>query len=161
MATVEIPLTQGKVAVIDAEDLSLIQGYSWHACFHGHTWYAKAWEPGASPKRKVYMHRLIVGAREGTEVDHRDRNGLNNCRDNLRIVSRQQNCRNQKLKHGASAFKGVSFCRRDKRWVAQIRDAEGRKRNLGRYDTEQEAASAYDAAALRFHGSFAYANGEQ
>lgn len=159
MASVEIPLSQGKVALIDEEDLPLVAGYSWHV-YHksdSHLWYAVAWIPGCRPKRKIGLHNLIVGA---PRVDHRNGNGLDNRRENLRECTQRQNIRNTRKRASASRFKGVTFQRdratHAKPWLAQIKGE--RKQNLGRYATEEEAARAYDRAASTMFGEFAKLN---
>lgn len=94
--TIEIPLTKGKVALIDEDDLALVSGHSWyaHESLHKQTWYARAgfWIDGRV--RQVYMHRHLMGLTvwDGREVDHWDYDGLNNRRrSNLRIVTHAQN----------------------------------------------------------------------
>lgn len=156
--TVEIPIGRGLSAIIDKADLPLVEGYSWHSNAKSYTIYAMAWIPGAKPKRKIGMHTLITGA---ARVDHKDGNGLKNTRDNLRPCTQQQNMRNtRKRPSSGSRFKGVTF-QRDRAtyvrpWLAQIKC--GKKKNLGRYATEEEAARAYDRAALELFGEFARVN---
>ena len=162
MASVEIPLTQGKVAIVDEADLPLVAGYSWHV-YHkpgDDRWYATAWDttqPRAG-RKKLTMHALIAGR---AFVDHKDGDGLNNRRENLRLCTQQENLRNtRKRKSSASRFKGVTF-QKDRAtharpWLAQIKGE--RKQNLGRFATEEEAARAYDRAATAMFGEFAKLN---
>jgi Fe-S cluster assembly scaffold protein SufB len=156
METVEVALTQGKVAIIDAADWPLVAGYSWHV-YHkpgDDRWYATAWVPGAKPKRKITMHGLLVG-RPG--VDHKDGDGLNNTRSNLRPCTQRENMRNtRKRASSRSRFKGVTFRKDRQTWCAQIKHDV--KKNLGSYATEEEAARAYDAAAKMYFGEFAKLN---
>lgn len=164
MASVEIPLSQGKFAVVDEEDLPLVSGYSWHV-YHkpkDDRWYATAWDttqPRAG-RKKITMHALIAGR---TFVDHKDGDGLNNRRENLRLCTQQQNMRNTRKRASASRFKGVTFQKdratQAKPWLAQIKC--GKKKNLGRYATEMEAAHAYDRAAKELFGEFARLNFSQ
>lgn len=157
--TIEIPLTQGFVAIIDAADAPLVAGYSWHVYNRrrDHTQYATAWVPGSRPRRKVAMHTLLTGEKR---IDHKDGNGLNNTRDNMRPCTQQQNMRNTRKRKSGSQFKGVTFqmdrATQARPWLAQIKGE--RKRNLGRYATEVEAAKAYDAAAKELFGEFAKLN---
>ena len=107
------------------------------------------------------MHRLILGAPLGADVDHRDGDGLNNTRSNLRLASRSQNMANvTRTVHGASSkYKGITFIARLRLhpWKAQI-TVGGQHIDLGRWATEEEAARAYDAAAVKYFGEFARTN---
>lgn len=162
MASVEIPLTQGQVAIIDEADLELVGKYRWHARKTPTTYYAVGRIPGTSGN-KTAMHRLIMNAPSHAEVDHRDCNGLNNTRDNLRLCSRQGNARNMRRQStGRSRFKGVSLqsgrAKYRNRWTAQIGVSPGVKRFIGRFPTEHEAAEAYDHVARKLFGEFANLN---
>lgn len=153
----EIPLTQGKVALIDDEDYERIVRYSWQA----------SRLPGASQKyvaktqirgKTVFMHRLILDAKEGEEIDHISGGGLDNQKSNLRFCSRSQNMANQGKRLGTSSrFKGVSRDWGRNKWLASI-CFNYRAINLGRYDDEEEAARAYDHAASKYFGEFARLN---
>lgn len=160
MGTLRIPLGGGKYATIDAGDAPLVAGFRWRSrCIHG-TWYAVAYSPDLWKERRrrdVFMHRVIVGAAPGVTIDHRDGDGLNNTRGNLREASHGENMRNAKGRVGTSRFKGVSWCSRKGRWVAQIR-YDGKTRFLGYFADEDAAARAYDAAAAIGHGRFARLN---
>jgi hypothetical protein len=102
------------------------------------------------------MHRLILRVDANTQVDHRDGNGLNNTRGNLRPATHAQNQHNSRLrKDNQSGFKGVH--RQGNRWVARIR-VDGEQKHLGSFRTPEEAARAYDAAALRLRGEYARLN---
>ncbi len=161
MSTVEIPLSQGKVAIVDYADLPLIRGFTWYTRRRRHTCYAVASLPGDSSGVKVLMHRLILGLSDsGLLVDHRDGNGLNNARDNLRIATTLENCLNQAKAKGISKFKGVypvNRKRSHRRWCSRIK-ANGIRISLGLFRTEEEAAAAYDEAASRYFGPFAKLN---
>ena len=112
-----------------------------------------------------YMHRVILQRKLGRELipgleftDHVNGNGLDNRRDNLRVASKRQNMANRAKRSGfTSAFLGVSVFR-DGRWIAKIRDGSRLQRHLGVFDTEAEAARAYNAAASEVHGEFARLN---
>ncbi len=101
----------------------------------------------------VLMHRQITGASQEEQVDHRDRNGLNNTRENLRIASSQQNAFNRGKRNGE--FKGVSKCRR--KWRARI-TIDGKEEYLGVFSTPEEAARVYDRRARELFGEFAVVN---
>src|SRR6266487_2555210 len=98
----EIPLTQGKVALVDDEDYERVARLSWRAHYSKGTWYA---ETGGG-EDVVAMHSFILGLPRGSEADHKDRDGLNNCRENIRPATRSNNCMNRQgwSRHG---FKGV------------------------------------------------------
>lgn len=104
------------------------------------------------------MHRQVLGVTDPkTKVDHRDGDGLNNCRSNLRRSTHQQNMYNQR-KHGlntSSRFKGVNIFK--SQWQSRI-TANGLRIFLGYFPTEEQAAKAYNRAALRYHKSFALLN---
>lgn len=156
---IQIPLGHGLVAVIDDSDMPLIVGYSWHSAKSGNTYYAKA--SGSNPKGvpgqyTVRMHRLIMGAKPGQIVDHRDGDGLNNRRSNLRFATIQGNRSNgRKRRDCLSQYKGVT--KDNGRWRAQI-VVNRVNRRLGTFDDEEAAARAYDAAALAAFGEFARLN---
>lgn len=159
MAIVEIAMTQGKVVVIDEEDLDIVRHISWCPKKDREGWYARGVIP--ETKRRVYMHRLILGITDpNTEVDHRDGNGLNNQRANLRQATRTQNARNKgKHKVKQSRFKGC-YQRNDRRnrlWRSTI-CVNGKSKQLGYFTTEEEAARAYNEAAKQYFGEFARLN---
>ena len=104
-----------------------------------------------------FLHRLIAGATKGEIVDHRNGNTLDNCRLNLRICAQAENTINRKSKGGASRFKGVWLEKRRGKWVAEIR-LNGKRKHIGTFVDEIEAAKAYDAAARKTHGEFATLN---
>ena len=144
-------------AIIDAEDYELISKHSWYALICKDTSYAytKLWRNGKDIS--LAMHRLIMNCPTGQYIDHRDRNGLNNCKSNLRICSHRQNCMNQKPTIGTSKHKGVSWSKDRNRWLAKI-DPDGKQKFLGRFVNEIDAAMAYNEAAKKYFGEFAYLN---
>ena len=103
------------------------------------------------------MHRFILNAPKGQYVDHRDRNGLNNQKRNLRFCTQSQNMMNLKSSTGTSKYKGVSWNIKYKRWQSHIR-LNYKLKNLGSYNSEIEAALAYDHAARELFGEFARLN---
>jgi hypothetical protein len=99
------------------------------------------------------MHRLILGVKDRKiRVDHKDRNGLNNQRNNLRIANVVQNAGNSRKRDNKTGFKGVS--RRGKRFMAYI-GVKGKVSYLGSFDTAELASVAYEAAANKYFGEFA------
>jgi hypothetical protein len=144
----EVPLTQGKVALVDDEDYEYLSQFKWYAQKSETTWYA-ARHP--TKNKTVRMHRVLMDDPQGLEVDHEDRDGLNNQRYNLRVATHAQNGRNRRPHtNKTSGYKGVYWQKASGRWIVQIQ--------LGSYDTAEEAARMYDEAARRYHGEFAYLN---
>lgn len=160
----EILLTHGLVTVVDDGDYEWLNQWKWFAEKHGQTWYVKRRQylgggRANEKSRSVYMHRVIMGEPVG-QVDHEDRNGLNNVRLNLRVATVAQNQFNQgKKSNNTSGYKGVSFCKQTGLWAASI-GVTGRKVWLGRHLTPEQAAAAYDEAARKYHGEFARLNRE-
>lgn len=150
----EIPLTQGKVAIVDDADFDWLNQWKWHYAAAG---YAARATGGRRNRHILYMHRLIVDAPAGSHVDHRDHNGLNNQRSNLRIATPSQNHYNARRNHGSSKYKGVYYSTARKMWVATIH-ADHRRIHLGTFATELCAALAYNSAAIQYHGEFALLN---
>lgn len=156
MATILVPLTHDKFARVDAESAGAVLAHKWSAIRSGERWYAIA---SGGAERVLYMHRLVADAPDDMWVDHRNGDGLDNVRANLRLATPSQNAANAKLRAGnKTGFKGVSFCKATRRWRADI-TVNGRTRNLGRHATPEEAATAYDRAAAEHFGEFARLNG--
>src|SRR6266487_4687983 len=137
----EIPLTQGKFALIDDSDAELIARHRWYAVLHHGNWYARRGVWVAGRVVPVRMHGYLTG---WPVVDHINGNGLDNRRCNLRPATSVQNAMNQRKNRGRNKFKGVYPRRRH--WVAQIR-IQGELLYLGYFHDEIAAALAYDAAA--------------
>ena len=154
----EIHLTKGKVAIVDDTDFEGLSQWKWHAKLSCGLWYAARAVTMAGRKITIRMHRLITNASDGMEVDHIDGDGLNNLRQNLRIVTRNQNRFNSRVRvDNTSGYKGVSLNKRTGRWVAWI-GYYGKHKNLGYFATPEMAAQAYDAAARELFGEFARLN---
>ena len=151
-STVLIPLSKGFFARVDAEDAPRVSRFKWSYSGNGYAIRAEAVE---GRRIYIYMHRFVLNAPDGVEVDHIDLDKLNNSRVNLRLCTPTQNKANRLAQaNGESAFKGVCYSHPHGCWKAEIK-AAGRKMHLGLYESEQQAALAYAAAALRFHGEFA------
>lgn len=155
MTVEEIPLTRGMVAVVDAADYHIVAPFRWYAHKGRRTWYARADVGGRSNRKRIYMHRLLCA---GPVVDHRDGDGLNNTRSNLRPATDSLNQANRRKVAGTSSrFKGVTFDAARGKWSAQI-SVGGQHYNLGRFDDELLAAAHYDVAARIHFGQFATSN---
>jgi hypothetical protein len=158
----QIPLTQGKFALVDDEDFERINRFKWCVrSFRGRPHYAaRGINRGDGRTETVLMHRVICDA---PEVDHVNGDGLDNRRCNLRPATRSQNQANARPrvvyagKPATSTFKGVSFDKGTRKWRACIR-VERRLRYLGVHESERAAALAYNAAALEHYGEFARLN---
>lgn len=155
----EIHLTQGKIALVDDEDYEELSQYKWRACLWHRVWYAIRHTTRNGVKTNTSMHRHLMKAGRGTRVDHRDGNGLNNQRGNLRFATAQQNQHNRrsKWKNASSKFKGVYWHGAAKKWRAQITISR-RHIHLGVFKTEKAAAEAYDHAAQELYGEFVVLN---
>jgi HNH endonuclease/AP2 domain len=151
----EIALGQGKIALVDNEDYErVIAAGPWHTGKHLRTQYA--WHTGPKPKfHAMLMHRFILDAQPGQQVDHINHDGLDNRRANLRLCSVSQNQANSLKRRGTtSKYKGV--CRYRGKWQATI--TVGKQYHLGFFDSEEDAARAYDKAATEAWGQFATLN---
>lgn len=170
---------EDKVALVDDEYFEYLNQFTWHAKEFKNTFYAGRYvcyrEGGQKKKKYIAMHREIMGISDKSiHVDHRDFNGLNNQKYNLRICNKSQNGAHIKIRKTdfhTSKYHGV--CNKTRKrpnnpmtwktyiakecWVAQI-NFNGKKINLGTYRTEIEAARAYDEAAKKYHGEFATLN---
>jgi hypothetical protein len=154
----EIPLTGGKIAIVDDEDHAYVSRWSWFAVRGKHTFYAvRTVNVSKTRKYRVAMHRQLEGAPENVMVDHINGDGLDNRRANLRLCMAMENARNSAARGGSSRFKGVGFHRVTGKWAAYIR-VDGRQMHLGLYRTEDAAARAYDEAARTHYGAFARLN---
>lgn len=151
----EIMLSRGAYAIVDDADKAQLDHYHYYLNGHG---YAERTVKGTH-HQTVYLHHDIIGKPpEGMVVDHINRNRLDNRRCNLRFVSRTQNRVNScPQKNGSSKYKGVSYHRQLKKWRSCITVA-GKTISLGCYFSEQEAAEAYNQAAIQFYGEYAVLN---
>ena len=162
----QIPLTQGQYALVDDADYVWLNQWKWCAFECRDYFYAIRRSIRTNEDGKhylIYMHRQILGLGYGDprQGDHIDHNTLDNSRDNLRICTHQENLRNRKSSQNTSSqFKGVCWDKQYQKWQVDI-SINGKHKKLGRFAVEKEAALAYDAAAIREFGEFAYLNFNQ
>jgi hypothetical protein len=157
----EIFLTRDKFAFVDDDDYEWLNQWKWYCDKRGDLYYAaRAIRRENGKWMPLRMHRAVLKLPHGDHrrIDHIDRNGLNNTKSNLRICSHQNNMRNRrKVPSKTSTFKGVfKKCDR-KRWYAAI-GLNKKTYHIGVFDSEIEAAKAYDVVAQKYFGEFARLN---
>jgi len=152
-----IRLVNGGAAIVDDDDFERFGGFLWkqhlgYAVRHGHR------TPGKQGPT-LRLHRCIMNLKVGDprEVDHRNHNKLDCRKDNLRVCTSQQNDFNRRPEGGSSKFKGVTWDKVRSLWSARIM-AGGVRLGLGRFKNEVDAAMAYNKAASRHFGEFAFLN---
>lgn len=153
MSTIEIEIGRGRkrsgVVKIDECSVPLVSSRRWYIDKYGYAYST------IRKGRNVGMHRLIINAPDGLEVDHRNGNTLDNRLENLRLCAHEENMRNRRRRRdNACGLKGATFVRRTGRWRAQI-GINGKNRFLGDFATPEEAHAAYGRAAVALHGEFA------
>lgn len=153
-STLLVPLTKGKVAVIDIADAGVVGSRNWHADVEGRTTYAKSC---CGNHLSIFLHRLLWqhwGMPDTPEIDHKDTDGLNCRRSNLRPATRSQNVINTRLRSdNTSGVKGVYWDARLHKWRAHV-CRDGRNRCVGSFDIKEDAAAAYATVAREIHGEF-------
>jgi len=155
----KIYLDEGLWTIVDSGDYYRFARFKW--CISGDKgkFYAIRGQMISPADSKItQLHRLIMDAPKGILVDHRNNDGLDNRRANLRLATHTQNQWNKrKIKNASSQFMGVSFHKKLRNWAAYINMA-GKKIHLGYFDSEIEAAKTYDEAAKKYRGEFARLN---
>lgn len=153
-----IQLTKGFVALVDDADYERVSALSWHANVQPNSVYAMRKQGRKSSRHNLYLHRFIMGVSDPkVKVDHKDHDGLNCQRLNLRMCSNQKNQCNRRKHRGSSRYKGVCWHKRDGKFQTEIK-LEGRSKFLGMFTDELDAALAYDSAAREHFGEFACCN---
>ena len=154
----EIALTQGMSAVVDAEDLDYLNQWKWHLQRVEKLSYAVRANAVEGEPRGILMHRQILGDPKGRQVDHKDGDGLNNRRSNLRFCTHQQNHFNLRNQiNTSSVYKGVHWSKNKRKWRAGLR-MNGKFKHIGYFEGETQAALAYNRVALDYFGEFARLN---
>jgi hypothetical protein len=157
----KIKLTQGYVALVDNEDYQRVSQFKWIAKEGNTTVYAQRRYKNAHGKwTSQLLHRFVLRVKNlNVQIDHHpDSSGLNCQKNNLRLATSGENTHNQRLrKDSTSGYKGVSWHKQTHKWRANLWIDRVHK-SLGLFKSPKEAAKAYDAAALLYHGEFAKTN---
>lgn len=149
----KISLSQGKFAIVDEDDFENLMQWKWH---YTNTGYARR-NDKTNNRKAIKMHRYIMDAPEGMDVDHINGNGLDNRKSNLRIVTHQNNQFNMRSNRGSSKYKGVSFDKQTGLWRAYI-CISGKLKALGRFSCERQAGETYNKSTKELHGEFCRLN---
>jgi len=156
--TRKLQLGKDRFALIDEEDFENLCHLKWG--FDGRYAYAREkikHLDGSEIQKKIYLHRCIMKTPKGLDTDHINGDKLDNRRENLRITTRSQNNMNQRKTRGSSIYKGVCWFKLRSKWKAEIK-LNGKRKHLGLFDTEYEAAMAYNEAAKERFSEFAKLN---
>ncbi len=155
----EIYLGEGLWTILDQQDYCCFGRFKWEISGNDNKFYAvRNVMADSSRTTTVRLHRLILNAPQDLVVDHINGDSLDNRRANLRLATQAQNLYNRKKKKNTSSqFIGVSFNKSHRYWGVQIK-VNGKTIWLGSFDSEIDAAHAYDAAAIKYRGEFAHLN---
>lgn len=155
----KITLTQGREAIVDDEDFEYLNQWRWYAVRKKNHFYAARNEGGIWPKIHIIkMHRAILNPPDNMHVDHINGDGLDNRRENIRACRPRQNNMNRRMGiNNTSGYKGVSWNKSDKKWQAMI-GVNMTVKYLGKFMNKEEAAAAYNNAAIKEFGDFAQLN---
>ena len=159
----EIPLTQGLFAQVDDKNYDWLMCYKWCAHKEGRVIYAlgNIWDKELKKCKQIRMHRLIMNTPKNLEVDHIDHNGLNNQEHNMRNCSRRENGANSRcMSDNLIGYKGVSktLKGKNKGCIKAFININGKQQHLGYFKNPIDAARAYNKAAKKEFGEYAYLN---
>lgn len=165
-----ILLSKGHTALVDDDVYEDVSRFKWSLATCDGKFYARRLIYVDGKRKHLYLHRYIMNAPKGVKVDHKDRNGLNCCKDNMRLATDTQNSQNRSHEKSSrkfrSKYKGVTWYRstqsknpkyRDGCWMSRI-SYKGSQRSLGYFDCEEDAATMYNVAAQILFGEFALLN---
>lgn len=155
-----IPLSMGRVAMVGDDDYEELSKYKWSISTGSQkdSYYAYRTERVNGKDKPIAMQRQIMNCPIGMIVDHINHNTLDNRKDNLRVVTNQQNsCNRRGWKNSRSGYKGVTWYSHNRGWRSQI-TINGKVIVIGYFFNPLEAALAYDRAAVEYHGEYAYLN---
>jgi hypothetical protein len=157
----QIPLTQGKIALVDDADFEWLSQFKWYAQKTTYGGYTAARGCSCWLNKKLHMilmHRQITSCPFQSIIDHKNHNPLDNRRINLRICSRTENNRNSNISlRNTSGFKGVIWDKVLKKWRTRI-CFNKKQKHIGLYTTKVEAAKSYNDAAIKYFGEYANLN---
>lgn len=154
----QISLSSKYTTILDEDDYEYISQWKWHTGNGKYSLYARRSAIKDGKNICIFMHREIARTPLNLKTDHINGNTLDNRKSNLRICTNAENCRNQnKSNNTTSKWKGVSWHKGTTCWQARIK-INWKLIHLGIWNTEEEAAKAYDIAALKYHGEFARLN---
>ena len=147
--------TNGDRFLVDEEDYDLVLQHKWHL---NSGYVARYYGLVGKVRKQMYLHIEIMGKKDGCEIDHINMDRLDNRKSNLRFATRSQNMLNKKPRNNVSSkYRGVSWHKYTAKWIVHI--AINRKNtHIGLFENEEEAALAYNAKAIEFHGEFAKLN---
>lgn len=154
----KIKLTQGKYALVDDDDYVRLKMFKWHYGVYGKTGYAKRlkWDRKKKKGKIVRMHHFILPLKKGYMIDHINGDGLDNRKDNLRLVTKSQNMMNSGVrKNSNTGFTGVAWHKQNGRWRAYI-TIDKRQISLGTYINIQDAIDARKNGEKNYHKQFAF-----
>jgi len=151
----KISLTRGLFTTVDDTDFEWLNQWKWYAMNNKSTFYAVR-NAGWPIQKRIWMHRLIMNTPNELEVDHKDGNGLNNTRENLRNCTHAQNGKNNKERiNNSSGSKGIHW--RNGKWYARIM-VDSKSIHLGCFSNKDEATHAYSEAVKKYHGEYTRIN---
>jgi hypothetical protein len=153
----EIPLTQGKVALVDAEDYDWLSKHKWYAARLSGIFYAVRclWNNGDGKRVMIMMHRevLCLSRGDGKIIDHKSRDGLDNRKTNLRVTTQSMNMYNRKTpSNNTSGFRNVCWHKIQKKWIVQLR-VNGSRIYCGCFSNISDAIITYNSAAIKYYGT--------
>jgi len=156
-----IQLSKQEVVLVDDEDFDRLNHYKWYLSVSSPdgSGYACRSCYANGKVTSIYMHRELLNVPKGFQTDHKDGNKLNNQKDNLRIATGQENCRNRPRRgNNKSGYKGVTQYEDGRRWEASIWLDGHKHKYIGVFESAMDAALAYDKSAIEFFGEFARLN---
>ena len=146
----EIKLTTGQCAIVDGKDFEWLNQWKWYAVKTKYQFYAGRTLILVGEQTMQFMHRLILSAEKGEEVDHINRNSLDNRRENIKICTRSENNRNRQV-FGTSKYRGVCWNKGSKKWASYL-VTEYEKFYLGLFKEEKDASDAFNKKYKEIHG---------